>query len=101
MRETKQEIVSHQTVRHVAHLARLAMQEEDLEKFSLQLNDILSYFTKIDNVNTDGVSGTFYPLPLANVYRDDLEKESLPVEDTLANAPLREKGFFKMPKIID
>ena len=63
--------------------------------------DILDYINKLNKVPTEEVMPTTHVLPLQNVYREDVAGESLPVEDTLKNAPSRHDNFFKVPKVIE
>ena len=88
-------------VRHIAHLARLGLTDEDVEKFSHQLSDILDYFERLKAVNTDDVPPTAYPLDLHNVMRDDEPFPPAPTEDVLANAPLRDGEYFRVRVVLD
>jgi aspartyl-tRNA(Asn)/glutamyl-tRNA(Gln) amidotransferase subunit C len=87
-------------VRHVAKLARLALDEAKLAKLAGQLEHILSYVDKIAQLNTEGVEPMAHALPLHNVLRDDVMEPSLPIEEVLQNAPDRDGAFFKVPKVI-
>ena len=93
-------IVPHQ-VRQVARLARLELDEHEVELFTRQLGAILEAFQRLQEVDTQGVDPTFYPLPLQNVLREDEVRPSLPVEAVLRNAPEREGDFFKVPRVIE
>ena len=85
---------------HVAHLARLKLSESEIELFTGQLNDILEYVDRLNELDTENVEPTAHVLSLQNVWREDCVEESLPREKILANAPSKEQGFFKVPKII-
>jgi aspartyl-tRNA(Asn)/glutamyl-tRNA(Gln) amidotransferase subunit C len=87
-------------VRHVAKLARLALPEEKLAKFTGQLESILEYIDKINEVDTKGVEPMAHALPISNALRDDVVQPSLPVEKVLMNAPETDGAFFKVPKVI-
>jgi aspartyl-tRNA(Asn)/glutamyl-tRNA(Gln) amidotransferase subunit C len=87
-------------VRHVAKLARLAMDEDALKKLTPQLEAILGYVDKIGEVDVSGVEPMAHALPLANVLREDVVEESLPIEAVLRNAPQTDGRFFKVPKVI-
>ena len=87
-------------VRHVAKLARLALPEEKLEKFSGQLGSILHYIEKINQVDTSGVEPMAHALPVKNVLRGDVPEPGLPIEAVLQNAPETDGRFFKVPKVI-
>ena len=88
-------------VKYIANLARIRLDEERIKDFSRQLNDIISYMEKLNNVDTRNTPPTTHPLPLKNVFREDEVKASLPVDKALANAPKRKDSFFKVPKIIE
>jgi aspartyl-tRNA(Asn)/glutamyl-tRNA(Gln) amidotransferase subunit C len=85
------------TVRHVAHLARLALTDEEVERLGGQLNAILAAVAKVSELELDDVEPTSHPLDLVNVWADDEPRPSLPLEDVFANAPAREGDFFKVP----
>lgn len=93
--------IGEEEVRRVARLARLELDEEELARFTRQLGAILEAFRRLQEVDTEGVDPTFYPLPLHNVMRDDRVRPSLPVDKVLANAPEREGDYFKVPRIIE
>lgn len=93
--------LSKQEVEHVAHLARLAISEEEVEIFSRQLSEILTYIGKLNELDTSRVQPTSHVLDLSNVFREDAVKECLPSTEVLSNAPDRENGFFRVPKIIE
>jgi aspartyl-tRNA(Asn)/glutamyl-tRNA(Gln) amidotransferase subunit C len=87
-------------VRHVAKLARLAMDEPRLLKLSSQLESILAYVAKISEVDVTGVEPMAHALPISNVFREDIVEPSLPLEKVLQNAPETDGPFFKVPKVI-
>ena len=89
--------ITRDDVLHVASLARLALTEEEVERFGEQLNVILEAVGKVAELELEGVEPTAHPLDLVNVWAEDEPRESLSVEDALANAPEREQGFFKVP----
>ncbi|KAA1037708.1 Asp-tRNA(Asn)/Glu-tRNA(Gln) amidotransferase subunit GatC [Macrococcus equipercicus] len=87
-------------VKHVAHLARLAINEQEAEKFSTQLEAILNFANQLEEVDTEGVAPTFHVLDLQNVLRDDVAHHSLTQEEVLKNAPVKEDGQFRVPSIL-
>lgn len=89
------------TVKYVAHLARIELGDNELEKLSGQLHDILDFIDKLTKLNIDGVVPTSHILPINNVLREDTPGKSLPIEKTLSNAPSREANFFSVPKVIE
>ncbi len=88
-------------VEHVARLARLRFAEDQLDLCTEQLNSILSYFDKLQELDTSGVEPSTHAVSLCNAFRDDLVKQSLPEEISLQNAPDSEHGCFKVPKVIE
>ena len=89
-------------VKHVALLARLSLSEAELPQYSSQLGVILTYISKLNEIDTEGVLPTSHAVStLKNVYRKDLLRKSLPVDEALANAPAREGDFFKVPQVIE
>lgn len=101
-KEDMAKIIDKETVRHVARLSRLEFSDKELELYSKQLESILSYISKLNEIDTKDVQPTSHALPtLKNVFRKDILKPSLSAEDVLKNAPSREGGFFKVPQIID
>ena len=88
-------------VEHVARLARLALDADEMERMRSQLDAILGYVEQLRRVNTDGVEPTAYVLPLVNILRDDEVRPSYPVEAMLANAPDAQDGQFRVPRILE
>ena len=85
----------------VAELARLEFREEELEKFTEQLGNILKYIGKLNELDTKGVEPTSHVLDLATPLREDTVKEWITREDALQNAPQEEDGFFVVPQVIE
>ena len=92
--------ISPQQVRHVARLARLALNDDELERFGAQLESILGYVAKIDQADVTGVEPMAHAANLKNVLRDDVVEPALPAERVLQNAPETDGPFFKVPKVI-
>jgi aspartyl-tRNA(Asn)/glutamyl-tRNA(Gln) amidotransferase subunit C len=88
-------------VEYVARLARLTLSDEEKNEFALQLNDILTYMDKLNELDTRDVEATSHVIPVKNVLRPDEARQSLSPETSLGNAPEREKGFYKVPRIIE
>ncbi len=88
-------------VEHIAHLARLHLSPEEEVKFGTQLNSILTYVEKLNELDTSGVEPTSHVLPLCNVMREDEVRDSLIKDEALANAPDRYRDFYRVPKIIE
>lgn len=88
-------------VRHIAHLSRLALTDEEIADFGGHLRSIVEYVEQLGQVNTDGVEPTAHPLAACNVLREDEPRASLASEQALDNAPQREAGYFKVPRVLD
>jgi len=88
-------------VEYVAHLARLDFSEEEKVKFTSQLNDILMYMDKLNEVDTAGIEPMSHAIARQNAFRDDTVKDSLSQEISLSNAPEARGPFFRVPKVIE
>lgn len=93
--------ITKEEVEHVAHLARLDFTEEEKEKFTSQLNDILMYVDMLNRIDTTDVEPMSHAIALNNAFRDDCIGESLDTGISLANAPDARGPFFRVPKVID
>lgn len=93
--------ITRQEVDHVARLARLDLSEEERERMTQQLDRILAYMDKLNELDTSQVEPTTHVLPLQNVMREDAPRASLAQGDALANAPDREEAFFRVPRILE
>jgi len=94
--------LSREQVQHIARLARVGLSEEDIDRFSEQLSEILEYFERLREVDTEGVPPTARTLPLHNVMReDDRPQPPLDKESVLANAPVREGDHFRVRVILE
>jgi aspartyl-tRNA(Asn)/glutamyl-tRNA(Gln) amidotransferase subunit C len=92
--------ITKKDVEHVALLARLALTEEEKERFTKQLGKILEHAGKIKEIDTSKVPPTSHIVPLDNVFREDKAGECLSQEEALSNAPEKEEGAFLVPKIV-
>jgi aspartyl-tRNA(Asn)/glutamyl-tRNA(Gln) amidotransferase subunit C len=92
--------ITPEDVRHVAKLARLAIDESRLPALAMQLEPILHYIEQLNAVDVTGVEPMAHAVPLHNVLRDDVPGPALPLELTLQNAPETDGPFFKVPKIL-
>jgi aspartyl-tRNA(Asn)/glutamyl-tRNA(Gln) amidotransferase subunit C len=84
-------------VEHVARLARLALTEDELERFQEQLSAILDAVAKVSELDLSGVVATAHPLEVSNEWAADEPRPCLDPEEALANAPDREGNFFRVP----
>ncbi len=93
--------ISKKEIEHIAILARLYLSEEEKDLYGAQLNNILDYMEKLNELDTNDVEPTSHVLPLINVMRDDIPKPSLFQGEVLMNAPDHTDKFYKVPKIIE
>ncbi|MCL4548679.1 MAG: Asp-tRNA(Asn)/Glu-tRNA(Gln) amidotransferase subunit GatC [Bacteroidetes bacterium] len=93
--------VTKKDVEYIAALARLKFNDAELENYTHQLNDILKYVEKLNELNTENVEPLSHPVENANVFREDKLKPSISTEEALKNAPNRTDEFFKVPKVIN
>src|SRR3954452_10915033 len=92
--------ISRDDVAHVARLARLALTDDELERFTEQLGAVLDHAADVEPLDVAAVPPTSHPLPLANVFRDDVELPSLDRDEVLAQAPAAEDGRFRVPPLL-
>lgn len=92
--------VDEETVERISDLVNIRLSEEEASLFAKQLSGVLGYFKKIDEVDTQDVEPTFHALDLKNIVREDQVSPSLPNRAALENAPRKENGLFKAPKIL-
>lgn len=88
-------------VEKIALLSMLHLTEEEKKLYAEQLDSILEYINKLNELDTTDVEPTSHVLPLKNVFREDIAGSSLSREDALRNAPDKQEGFYRVPKIIE
>lgn len=93
--------ISRREVEHVALLARLELNEDEVERFSHQLSAILTYMDKLNELDTRAVEPTSHVIPVTNVFREDEVKEGTWGRVGLSNAPDQEQQHYRVPKIIE
>lgn len=93
--------VTREDLKNVAVLSRLAIAEDKADGYIAQMDAILSYMDNLSEINTDAVKPTTYALPMENVFREDVVKPSFDRELALSNAPLKEGGYFKVPRVLE
>ena len=94
MKITKEEVL------YVAELARLNLDEAAIVKFAGQIDEILDYIDKLNEVDTEGIKPTSHAIELTNAFRDDEPDAHLDRTKALANAPDEEDGNFVVPKVV-
>lgn len=95
------QILTAETVRKVAKLARLKLSDAEVEQFTGQLGGVLGYVDVLNELNTDGVEPLAHPLEIADVLRDDVAIPSLPRDAALSNSPKSDGKYFLVPQILD
>ena len=93
--------ISRADVEHVAHLARLHLTDDELDRMQVQLSNILGAVETLRDVDTSDVSPTASVIQLENVMRDDAASAPMPRAATLANAPLRDDPFLRVPTVLE
>lgn len=93
--------ITKEQVLHIAELARLKLSAEESDQFTIQLNQILEYAAKLNELDTDHIEPTSHIYPISNVMREDEVKPSLPREKALSNAPEQENGMFQVPSVFE
>jgi aspartyl-tRNA(Asn)/glutamyl-tRNA(Gln) amidotransferase subunit C len=91
---------SHIDVRHVAHLARLELSEEEIATFQPQLDAILSHVATLAALDVEQIEPTAHPAPVFGPMREDTPHESLPREAVLRNAPDQSQNQIRVPKVV-
>jgi aspartyl-tRNA(Asn)/glutamyl-tRNA(Gln) amidotransferase subunit C len=92
--------LSRSDVAHVAHLARLGLSEQELERLEGELNHIVDQYAILAGLDTEAIPPTAQTIELENILRDDVARPSFAVEQALANAPCTAGGFIVVPPIL-
>ncbi len=93
--------ITREQVENVAVLARLELQPEEIDTFTGQMDAILAYVDKLNELDTANVIPTSHAVPMENAFREDEVRPSIGIDNALANAPERAEGFFRVPKVIE
>ena len=93
--------VTENDIKIVASLSRLKIREEESAEVIAQLDKFLTYVENLQSIDTEKIQPTTYALPMQNVFRADEVKKSLDRELALSNAPLKEDGYFKVPRVLE
>ncbi|WP_126425148.1 Asp-tRNA(Asn)/Glu-tRNA(Gln) amidotransferase subunit GatC [Brevibacillus marinus] len=94
-------VITRKEVEHVANLARLSLTEEEAERYTKDLNAILAFAAKLNELDTSDVVPTSHATDVKNVMREDVIRPSLPRETALKNAPDHEDGQFRVPAVFE
>lgn len=93
--------LSREEIEHVALLSRLKLTEDEVGRFTEQLNNILGYFEQLQEADTSQAAGTTHVVPMMNVVREDIERPSFEPNESLCNAPERRDDLFKVPRVVE
>jgi aspartyl-tRNA(Asn)/glutamyl-tRNA(Gln) amidotransferase subunit C len=92
--------VTRKDVEHIAELARLKFAEAEIDSYTEQLNEILNYIEKLNELDTENVEPLSHPVEGFNVFREDEVKPSVSTGEALKNGPEKDEHFFNVPKVI-
>jgi aspartyl-tRNA(Asn)/glutamyl-tRNA(Gln) amidotransferase subunit C len=93
--------IDHKTVDEVAHLARLEFEASAKDEIANDMNHMLSFVEKLNELDTKGVEPLIYMTDESNVLREDVVKETISQKEALLNAPKKDSDYFKVAKVID
>ena len=93
--------LSREDIESVAYLSRLELSEEEKDKLTGHINRLLDNFQKLQEIDTTDVEPTSHVIPVYNVFRKDVARPSLPVEDVLANGPQVADDCFVVPRVVE
>jgi aspartyl-tRNA(Asn)/glutamyl-tRNA(Gln) amidotransferase subunit C len=94
-------IITENDVKHIAKLAKLNFEDNEISRFVDELNSILDYINKLNELDTSNVDPTSHVLDIANVTRADIPERKITQIEALKNAPEEGYGHFKVPRIIE
>jgi aspartyl-tRNA(Asn)/glutamyl-tRNA(Gln) amidotransferase subunit C len=92
--------ITREEVAHLARLSRLALSEDELDRFAGQLDVIIGAVARVGEVAADGIPPTSHAVPVTNVYRDDVVVPPIGADAALDQAPAAEQGQFRVPRIL-
>lgn len=93
--------ISKEEVLHVAKLARLKFTDDEAEALAKDMENIIGFANKLNELDTEGVVPTAHAIPMSNAFREDVVKPSFDREAMLANAPSKEDGGYTVPKVVE
>ena len=93
--------IQKETVQHIAHLARLKFEGEEVKSIQEDLNNMIAFMDKLSELNTDNVEPLVFMSEEVNVLREDVSEDTLTVHDALKNAPKKDSDYFRIPKVLD
>ena len=93
--------IDEKLIRHIAHLSRLTLNEQEVAALAAELNKIIGFIDQLSMAATEGVEPAASAMSIRNVWREDVQRESFDPETALMNAPASEGDFFRVPKILE
>ena len=93
--------ISDELVQHIAHLARLEFEGDDLNQIKGDLSKIIGFMDKLSELDTKNVEHLIFMTDKVNVLREDQSERILTSEDALKNAPKKDSDYFRIPKVLD
>lgn len=93
--------ITREQVEHVANLARLNLTEEEKEQMTSDMEAIIEFANRINELNIEDINPTAHVIPINNVFREDVINPSFPREELLSNAPNQQNGCFSVPRIVE
>ncbi|MET4139492.1 Asp-tRNA(Asn)/Glu-tRNA(Gln) amidotransferase subunit GatC [Pedobacter sp. UYP1] len=93
--------IAKETIYKVADLARIEIAEQEVETLQVDMNKILTFMEKLNELDTKGVEPLVYMNPEVNVWREDIVQQDITVSEGLKNSALHNEDFFLVPKILD
>lgn len=93
--------IDNETVDKIAHLARLEFENEAKEEIIKDMNNMLSFIDKLNEVDTSNIAPLIYMSDEVNVLREDMVKQEITQDEALKNAPKHDSDYFKVPKVIE
>ena len=94
-------MITKDTVQYVADLARLSFDENSIEKFTREMEQIITFADKLGQLDTEGIDPTAHSVPVYNVFRKDEVESSFPRAEILKNAPEKDSEYFVVPKVVE
>lgn len=93
--------INEETLKKIAHLSRLELDEKNTDKMLQDMNNMLAFVEKLNEVNTDGVEPLTTMTQEINALRDDVAKQDLTHQQVLQNAPKKDVDYFRVPKVLE
>lgn len=93
--------IDNETVDKIAHLARLEFENEAKEQIIKDMNNMLSFIEKLNELDTSNIEPLIYMSDEVNILREDEVKQEITQDDALKNAPKHDSDYFKVPKVIE